>query len=124
MNSIGWPQKPRSILAFFTPYCLPFNKERELKSHTHARLFVKMSSTLRMAQQAFDSCRPQLVARWKSVRYWRQYSRVSKTWSSTDNFGGRPVLRRPPSQPLGNEFDHASECFRFYPAVALEICGA
>jgi len=27
-------------------------------------------------------------------------------------------------QPLGDEFDHALECFRFDPAVALEVRGA
>lgn len=44
-----------------------------------ARLFVKMSSTRRMTRQTFDSCSTQLVARWKSVRYSRQYSSVSRT---------------------------------------------
>src|SRR5215210_4366772 len=42
-----------------------------------ARLFVRMSSTLRIMRQTLDSCRPQLFARWKSVRYSRQYSKVS-----------------------------------------------
>src|SRR5215213_10251282 len=65
-----------------------------LPGSLNARLFVKMSSTLRMTRQTFDSCRPQLVARWKSVRYSRQYSKVNRTWSSTVSLGGRPDLRR------------------------------
>src|SRR5215212_7836837 len=61
-----------------------------LPGSLNARLLVRMSSTRLMTRHTFDSWRPQLVARWKSVRYSRQYSKVNRTWSSTVSLGGRP----------------------------------
>src|SRR5215204_537048 len=78
MNSISW-----------SAGCNTF-----LPGSLKALLLVKTSSTRRMVRQTLDSWMPQLLARWKKVRYSRQYSRVIKTWSSTESFVGRPETRR------------------------------
>ena len=76
MNSISWSANCN----FFLP------------GKVKAFDFVKISSTRRIVRQTLHSWMPQVRARWKKVRYSRQYSKVIKTWSWTESFGGRPNL--------------------------------
>jgi hypothetical protein len=55
---------------------------------------VKISSTRVIIRDTDDSLMPQLVPIWNIVRYSRQYSSVSKIWSSITSFGGLPSTSR------------------------------
>jgi len=51
---------------------------------------IKMSSILRTSLETFDSCNPQSLPKWNSVRYSRQKESVKRSWFSTDKLLLRP----------------------------------
>lgn len=53
----------------------------------------KIFSTLVIMRETLDSLIPQLIPMWNWVRYSRQYSKATKTWSSMTSLGFLPSLK-------------------------------